>query len=113
SLAAGIHDAARKGDLEKVRALLEVNPELLRAQDKDGFSPLHLAAWKGHKEVVELLLGRKAEVNLKSKDGGAPLHWAAEGGSAEVVKMLLAHKAEINAKDDDGDTPLHVAVKWG
>ncbi len=39
-----IHDAARNGDLEKVRALLKDNPDLVFSKDDNGKTPLHMAA---------------------------------------------------------------------
>ena len=67
---------------------------------------------QGHKDVVELLLANKAEVNAKANDGGTPLHAAASGGNKDVVELLLASKAEVNAKDNQGMTPLHLAEIW-
>src|ERR1017187_8938103 len=72
SLAFGgeIHNAAAGGDLEKVRALLKGNPDLVSSKDDNyGATPLHRAAQKGHKEVVELLLDSKAQVNAKDNYG--------------------------------------------
>jgi ankyrin repeat protein len=61
-----IHDAARKGDLESVKALLKDNPELVNDKDDNyGATPLHWAAAGGYQDVVELLLVGKAEVNAK------------------------------------------------
>jgi ankyrin repeat protein len=73
-----IHDAAQADDLEQVKALLKGNPgSVLSKDDKYGLTPLHLAALRGHQEVAELLLARKAEVNAKDKLGLTPLHMAA------------------------------------
>ena len=36
-----IHDAAKDGDLEKVKALLKDNPDLVFSKDNDGATPLH------------------------------------------------------------------------
>jgi ankyrin repeat protein len=108
-----IHDAAAGGDLEKVKALLKDNPELVFTKDKDGSTPLHMAAALGHKAVTELLLANKAEVNAKNYQGIAPLHLAAVNNLKEVAELLLANKAEVNAKDNIGWTPLHLVVAQG
>jgi ankyrin repeat protein len=100
-----IHDAAIKGDLAKVKSLLEKNPELVSSKDKDGFTPLFVS----HKDVVELLLAKGADVNSKDNNGNRPLHWAAEMGCEDVVKLLLANGADVNARDYNGFTPLHWA----
>ena len=41
---------------------------------------MHYAAREGRKDVVELLLASKADVNAKSEDGWTPLHEAADTG---------------------------------
>jgi ankyrin repeat protein len=33
-----------------------------------GSTPLHNAAWKGHKEVVELLIGAGASMSVENKE---------------------------------------------
>jgi cytohesin len=109
-----IDDAVKTGDLEKVKTLLESNPQLVFSNDSDGLTPLHLAAVKGYRTVAELLLSHGAEVNAKNKDGFTPLHVAAFEGHKDVVKMLLANKAEVNARDSIGSgTPFHYASLRG
>ena len=51
-----IHDAAKSGDLEKVKALLTGNPNLVFSKDNNGETPLHDAVVTGHKDVAELLV---------------------------------------------------------
>src|ERR1039458_1585983 len=109
-----IHDAAPNGDLEKVKALLKDKPDLVYGKDENyGATPLHLASMEGHRDVAELLLSSKAEVNAKDNNGWTPLHWAAAGGHLDVAELLLAGKAEVNAKDKYGQTPLHLAAGMG
>jgi ankyrin repeat protein len=108
-----IHDAAQAGDLAKVNALLNAHPDLVFSKDKNGATPLHWAAGTGHKDVAELLLANKADVNAKDKNGMTPLHWAAANGHREAVEPLLADKADVNAKDNFGATPLHHAAANG
>ena len=71
-----IHDATKAGDLEKVKALLTANPDLVDSKDKESDTPLHLTVrWGRHgKEMAELLLTNKADVNAKDKIGQTPLH---------------------------------------
>ena len=108
-----IHDAARKGDLEMVKALLNANPELALSKETNGATALHWAALLGHKEVAELLLVNKAEVDARDSAGETPLIWAAYKGHKDVVELLLANKANVNAKDRIGATPLHAAAQYG
>ena len=65
-------------------------------------TPLHWRRLNGHKDVAELLLANKADVNAKDNDGETPLHMAAFKGHKDVAELLLANKADVNAKDNDG-----------
>jgi hypothetical protein len=86
-----IHDAARNGDLEKVKTLLKDNPDLVSSKDKWDRTPLHWAAVGGHKDVAELLLTNKAEVNATNNEGETPLHVAVAKGHKEVAELLRQH----------------------
>ena len=77
--------------------------------DKDE-SPLMMAALRGQKALVELLIWRDADVN---KPGWTPLHYAASGGHAEIAQLLLDHSAYIDAESPNGTTPLMMAAMYG
>ena len=83
-----IHDAAESGDLEKIKLLLKGNPDLVFSKDTDGRTPLHYAASCTNKEVVELLLADKADVNAKDNDGRTPLHLVKYGGLLAFWKAI-------------------------
>jgi ankyrin repeat protein len=102
-----IHDAAFKGDLQKIRKMLKDHPDLVSSEDNDRQTPLHMAAMFGHKDVAELLLANKADVNAITKIYRmTPLHMAAAGGYKNIVELLLANKANVDVEDKDGITPL-------
>ena len=65
AFAAPIHDAAEAGDLAGVQAELDKGVDV-NVKDMLGFTPLHLAAWHGHKEIVDLLITNGADVNAKN-----------------------------------------------
>ena len=62
----------------------------------------------GHKEIVELLLAKGADVNAKSELGETPLHFAK---TKEIAELLIAEGAGVNAKDEGGKTPLDASIK--
>jgi ankyrin repeat protein len=102
--------AAKAGDTAKVKLLLTIHPTLVSARDKDGSTPLHCAAWKGHDAVVALLLAAGAEVNARNANehwGTTPLHAAAHANQATIASMLIQHGADVSATDLVGKTPLH------
>jgi ankyrin repeat protein len=110
-VAGEIHDAVNNNDLAEVRRLISANPTLVFSKDEDGFTPLHLAASDGYKEIAELLLASNANVNARDNHLSTPLHQvAASGGHADLMELLIDHKADVNAVDENGLTPLHYAT---
>lgn len=95
-------DAAREGEVPAIRALLDQHGELLNARGGDGMrTALHFAAWNRKQSVVELLLERGADPNIRCQgDNATPLHFAAEGGDLEIVKLLVEHGADVNGFGD-------------
>ncbi len=103
--AQSFHDSAKKGDLEKMKDLVQARPELVNAKDNLGDTALYHAVALGHKAVAEFLLAHRAAVNAKDNKGFTPLHAAAGTGRIDMVEVLLVNKADINAKDDGSWTP--------
>ena len=102
--------AAKKGDVNKVKALLEMDSTLVGARDTDGSTPLHCAAWKGHLLVVAALLQAGADVNARNQNdhwGTSPLHAAAHANQTAIAQLLIDHGGKVNARDLEGRTPLH------
>ena len=94
-----IYDAAKRGDLETVTALLKANPDLVFSKnDSYRATPLHGSAEGGRKDMAQLLLTNKADVNAMNKWGWTPLHLAVDKDSKDVAELLMTNKAEINAK---------------
>ena len=59
--------------------------------DADCLTPLHIAAAGGNKDVEELLLANKAEVNAKDGNGWTPLHVAVFCGNTGSAELLRQH----------------------
>jgi ankyrin repeat protein len=108
-----IHDAARNGFLSTVQELIKKDPDLVSSKDESGATPLLVAAAKGHKDVVQLLLANKADVDAKANNSRTPLHMAAANGHKDVVELLLANFADVSAKDSEGMSPVDLATKGG
>jgi ankyrin repeat protein len=110
-----VYEASALGDLEVVRNLVKRNPQLVNSFAADGFYPLGLAAYFGHREIVEFLLKNGADVKLAARNGQkvTALHAGASRGGAEIVKMLLEAGANPNARQERGFVPLHSAAANG
>jgi len=78
--------------------------ELLLANKAD-VNALHFAAFNDHKDIADLLLAKGAAVNAKTDKGVTPLHWAAMKGHKDVVELLLANTADVNAQTEQTVVP--------
>ncbi|MCI0487213.1 MAG: ankyrin repeat domain-containing protein [Blastocatellia bacterium] len=111
-----IFEAAATGETQALRALVERDPSLANAFAPDGFFPLGLAVFFGHRDTVEALLAAGAEVNAVTREAMkvTPLHSAAAAGETDIARLLIAHGADVNARQVDYDfTPLHEAASNG
>jgi glyoxylase-like metal-dependent hydrolase (beta-lactamase superfamily II) len=108
-----IHEAAMNGDLEKVKALLKEDPKLIEANNENKKTALHFAAQGGHKNIVEFLLKKGADINRNNIADETPIHYAAAMGHKDVVAFLIEKKAIYNSVTLNGDTPLHYAARFG
>ncbi|XP_072900509.1 uncharacterized protein [Hemitrygon akajei] len=103
---------ASRGYAGVVGLLLDWGAEVGQ-RDRDGLSPLLLAALEGHADVVELLLEAGADVEDADSAGRSPLLAAASAGHVAAVSALLLWGAEVDAVDGEGRTALGVAASQG
>ena len=108
--AGAFRDAAAAGNLEVVKLFVQAGMSL-ETTTYDG--PLHRAAFWGHLDVVEYLVGAGADVNARGVFGWTALHEAAAGGAVAVVEFLVAAGADVDARDDGGSTALSSAAWRG
>ena len=106
-----VADAARLGQLERLKSILDQHPELLNARTvRNDSTPLHHAVFYRRDAIVKELLARKADVNATNRGGLTPLHDCVHRGTTEAATMLLEHGANINARNSAGQTPLAYAL---
>lgn len=108
-----IHEAAKQGDLTKVKTLLEKDPELIDAKDENGETPLFRASESGHKDIVEYLIVKGAQVNAQNNANQNALFYAAYYGQPEIVNLLLSKGADFKGVDRYGRSPLHYPAREG
>jgi ankyrin repeat protein len=111
---APVADAARRGDIDTVKALLKDGADV-NAPLGDGMTALHWAAERGDAELANVLLYAGANVAMVTRVGQyTPLHIAARSGNAAVVRALVAAGADVATKTSpSGVTALHLAAASG
>jgi ankyrin repeat protein len=91
----------------------------VNAREKDGWTSLHWAAFKGRVEVAQFLLDHGANANMETANGESALHMVSRGeyGSEEhgigIARLLLGRGLDVNARRKDGWTSLHCAAFKG
>ncbi|KAM5583835.1 ankyrin repeat-containing protein [Rosa sericea] len=108
-----LHIAAKQGDMDVLKILMDAHPELTMTVDLSNTTALHTAANQGHIEVVNFLLEAGSSLaTIARSNGKTALHSAARNGHLEVMKALLEKEPGIATRTDKkGQTALHMAAK--
>lgn len=104
--------SARSGNLVLIKELMNVEEgcKILdinckgKQKSNHGWTPLHLAAYFGHRDVAEYLIKNGANVNVVNDAGDTPLHKAAYTAREELVLLLLSNNADVFIKNAEGKT---------
>lgn len=102
-----------KRDQTAAKALLDQHPELLQMADRDGWTPLHWAAFLDLERLAETLLFRSAPLDDDALGDGPPLHVAARYGRRQILMLLINKGADLEAVDGAGNTVSHAAAASG
>ena len=110
-----VPDAAERGDLAAVRALIVEGADVTAVQG-DGATALHWAVYREQQELVALLIDAGADVEAANDYGVTPFALAARQGHAGLLQRLL--DAGLDPNDprhavNAGETPLLAATRSG
>ena len=94
-----IREAVKTGNIEAVKQHLDAGADV-NAKGKYGRTPLHYAATRGLKKIIELLIARGADVNTKIEvgdyKGQTPLDGATQWNHPETADLLRKHGAKTS-----------------
>jgi uncharacterized protein len=105
-------DAARSGDLDQVRELVDAGADVNLPQ-ADGSTPLLWAAYHSYPEMVTALLEAGADPDAANQFGITPLLQASRYGDTPVIRALLDGGAALQSKHPEGETLLMAAARSG
>ena len=106
-------NAVKKGDIEAVKQAItdgaDLNGEGEYGQTSIKGAPLHLAVSQDRQEIIELLIAKGADINVKSAFYNlTPLDWAVKLKKTETIKLLQKHGGKSAAQDS-----IHIAAQLG
>ena len=110
-----LRDACESGHVTTVSSCLSAGANV-NTRDYIDWTPLHLAMWHNHPQVVTILLSRQdIDITAVDNTGQTALHMACERGSSACIPLLgsIMTVSMINTKCVYGVTALMVAVKDG
>ena len=114
SKAKSLNDAVKRGDVDRIRALLAAEPGLANARsetDPRGTYPLHVAAESDQSAAAQALIDHGDKDSMLDQENGATaLSWAAFFGHPKVVEVLLRSGSDPSQRNKHGLTPLGCAV---
>lgn len=108
----GLHIAVQRRDLEWIRYLLSLNANPNIA-NRDGATPLTLAAQIGFTDAVSLLSDRGARVDVANSAGETPLISAVHRRDLGLLRVLLRAGADPDRKDNSGRSARDYAALEG
>ena len=91
------HHLFKKGDIIGVRKLIEFGASV-NVRNRFGWTPLMLAASKGHTPIVRYLLSVGADVRIVNDFGASALAYAALAGECSVIQALLDAGAPVDVQ---------------
>lgn len=104
--------ACEDGNIKKVMRCADVGVNLETRADRQKWTPILIASWFGHRDIVEYLAGRGVDLEARDNDGETPIMFASRQGYKGIVKFLVEKGVDLGAKDNNGNTALSIALNY-
>ena len=94
SLGPTIHQACESGDLDRLKELVSLVPELKVKADERGWVPINICSAFGHLDLVKWLSVNGADLKEETPTGYTSIHLAAMNGHVNclmVIRYLFQH----------------------
>ncbi len=108
-----LHNAVIEGKKEVAELLIANGAYVDAATNLALHTPLIVAARKGNRDMVELLISKDANVNAADFNAVTPLYNAVVSGDLDTVQLLVSNGADVHAKILGGESPLHATAYTG
>ena len=106
-----LHEAIFHKSKECLEELMKNNlDESLKSENKDGNTPLHLAALAGDTNLMYKLIMLGSDISQTNVHGDSALHSAIRSSKFDAVLLMLNNGASKSSKNKLGETPLHTAI---
>ncbi|XP_067659947.1 ankyrin-3-like [Haliotis asinina] len=109
-----LHAACKGGNVKIVKYVLDHGSVGINLRGKDMFTPIMIAAYKGHKDIFHELEKKNADLLFRDGDQNNILHLACKGGNIEIIKHILTtYSMDVNDIGFQGSTPIMLAASEG
>src|SRR5882724_8098182 len=105
-------NACREGNTVRLKALVEAGAEV-NVTNHEGWTPLMIAALKGHLEIARILVAKGAALEAANGSGWTALRFACSVSDLDIIKLLIENGADVDSLDDKGWSILMQAADEG
>jgi ankyrin repeat protein len=81
--------------------------------NREGKLPSHIAAEKGHEELIDVLANSNADLSSPDKNGMSPAHYAVKFNQLGVLKKLIIYDVNLEGVNNEGKSLLRLAIDNG
>lgn len=106
-----LHIAAEFGHAPIINLLIKDHKAHVNGKDEDGNTPLHIAALRGHLDVVKMLVENDARIDSRDHDGQTPLFKTMKYAEYRIAEYLIECGANVNLTDKAKTSPLIYAIR--